>query len=126
MAIGPITDEAMGRNDEAVATPKKISAAPPESYPLPWRSEAHGHGVQIHAADNEFVVQCGLLKTDLSGYIVTACNSYPVLLEALKEIAGGHGISDELLEGALADKGVLWGNCQKQAQAALDKIGGES
>ena len=46
---------------------------------------------------------------------------------ALQQIAGGHGISDEILEAALIDKGVLYAWCQEVARAALDaeKVGGE-
>ncbi len=102
-------------------------AEPPESYPLPWYAgiepndeDQTAEVVVVRAANHRFVSDANVpdeaIYEDETGeamadYIVTACNSYPVLLEAVREAIDLRGCPGYRITAVL--------------KAALDKIGGE-
>ena len=99
---------------------KSLPTEPPEAYPLRWYVEAAEEEIddevlrlvawKILSRENlRSVVEVDADQKDLLDYIVAACNGYPVLLEAVREISGMPDFA-----------------CGGIARAALDKIGGGS
>lgn len=53
--------------------------------PLPWRKEIRGRLSRIVDANGEIVLVIPEWDSDISDYILSACNAYPALVAALEE-----------------------------------------
>lgn len=77
---------------------------------LPWKTwlSLHDHSENVANATNDFVCEVGkickgadvdAIKAD-ARYIVHACNAYPQLIHALRELSPNHPLLDALRESA--------------------------
>ncbi len=62
-----------------------IITEPPESYPLPWYAP-EDFAFQVFASNDEEVAEITDQDAQLTDYIVTAANRYPVLLAENKRL----------------------------------------
>lgn len=94
--------------------------------PLPWKQHLVDETLIVspdHSAvcvsEGDYEDNAALMEAN-AAYIVKACNAYPKLVEALKEI---HTICTESAGACRKRMGTRWGNSLVEAQKALRELG---